>query len=571
MVVVLPAQNVALMDRFGFVRAAIGVNQVAVVMGMWLFHAHNKYLKDPFMENVRDILIKAQGLKQQGRMIERQQVLRKGLDFYPQNTDLITAYIFACFAINDYPPTRDWVFKLRDLMGGKMTPLQHMAMRHYITRMAEWSWYEEELKWMKNHIDTCPVTPFYLCGLPLKLSDYKKIMKTYYHQSGLDKVPIRRFDFSNRHFSNRKIKIGFVSANWRCHPEIFQTPTFYGYLNSDEFQVYFYDNTLPNEKDMPYKQKIIQISPKTYKNVSTLSDTQLADLIFFDQIDILVDLGGMTTPNRNATFIQQPAPIQVSWLGYPETLGSIPGHDYIIADSFVIPPDKRAEYPEKLLYLEPSYYPYDEFSVTEQFNVTRSELGLPKDAVVFACAGQDYKLTPNYFKMWMRILKQVPDSVLWLYALNPVLMENLQRRAEENGVNPKRIVFFSYLEHQKYMSALKCVDVMLDTELCGLHTTATDALFMGVPVLTCPGERWVARVCGSILNAMGLPELIATTPEQYEEKAVYWGTHPKELKKLKERVVEQAKSSDFFNSQVYARKFETLCREMICCWEEKQI
>jgi predicted O-linked N-acetylglucosamine transferase (SPINDLY family) len=249
-------------------------------------------------------------------------------------------------------------------------------------------------------------------------------------------------------------------------------------------------------------------------------------------------------------------------------LGDIPGYDYIIANSFTLPNKKQNEYSEKVLYLEPSYYPSDDPS--EYPIVTRKELGLPEKSFVFGCAGQDYKLTPEYFTMWMQILRQVPNSVLWLYALNPILIKNLQKEAQKNGVLPERLVFFSYMKHSKYVAALKCADLMLDTQYYNANTTAADALFMGIPVLTCPQERLTSRLVGSILQTLELPELIAETPEQYEEKAVYWGTHPKELKNLKQKVAKQVKSGKFFDSQVYARKFEVLCHEMIRQYEENK-
>ena len=179
-----------------------------------------------------------------------------------------------------------------------------------------------------------------------------------------------------------------------------------------------------------------------------MNEAQLANLIFLDQIDILVDVAGLTRGNKIGTFVRHPAPIQMAWLGYPETMCGLAGFDYIIADSFVIPPEKKDEYDEKVLYLEPSYYPYDENGVSEQFNVTRTELNLPADAFVFVCAGQDYKLTPEYFQMWMRILKKVPNAVLWMYVVNQTLGENLRQEAEKNGVTPDRLVFISYNEQQ---------------------------------------------------------------------------------------------------------------------------
>lgn len=521
--------------------------------------------------DIMAVLERVKRLTAGGKFAEARKLVQQVLQLYLDDVDLITEYISLCYSMDDYTSSVPWIRRLRELMGGDLTPRHHMMMRHYIRRLADWQYYESEMKWVKNHLNEVLVQPFYLFSLPLKLSEHKKLMRALYRQKGWDKVPEKRFDFSNRSFQNRPIKIGFMSPNWRTHPEMSQTPTFYRLLNdSERFQVYFYDLTPLNKDDLPKKEKIVQISPKTFKNVAQMNDVQLANLIFFDQIDILVDVAGLTFGNKIGTFAHRPAPIQVSWLGYPETLCGLPGADYLIADSFVVPPNKKDEYDEKVLYLEPSYYPYDENGVSEQFNVTRAELNLPENAFVFVCAGQDYKLTPEYFQMWMRILKKIPNAVLWMYVVNQTLGENLRQEAEKNGVNPDRLVFFSYIEHQKYMSALKCADLMLDTQYVGGHTTASDALFAGVPVLTCPGERWVARVCGSILNAMELPELIAETPEQYEEKAVYWGTHPKELKNLKQKVAKQVKSGKFFDSQVYARKFEALCHEMIRQYEKNK-
>ena len=515
------------------------------------------------MSDIQIVWEKFNVLEKQHKWEECQKLLETALIRYPDDINLITEYISACYTLNDYPPVEPWIHRLRDLMGGKLTPYHHSMMRHYIRRFADWTWYEAELKWLKNHLDSGYVMPFYLFGWPLTLSEHKKALRTYYARKKLDNVPKQCFDFSNRSFQNRPIKIGFVSPNWHNHPEITQTPSFYRFLNSDRFQVYFYDLSPLNPKDLPYKNKIVQISRQTFKNVSPMNDTQLANLIFFDQIDILVDLAGLSTGSRLKTFIQHPAPIQLSWLAYPETMGGLAGFDYLIADSFVIPPDKKDEYNEKVIYLEPSYQVYDENGLTEKFDVTRAELNLPENAFVFGCVGQDYKITPEYFQMWMRILKRVPNSVLWLHAVNPKLSENLRREAEKNGVDANRLVFFSRIDHQKYMWALKCVDLMLDTQYVNAHTTTSDSTFMGVPVLTCPGQRWVSRVCGSILNAMEMPELITQNEAEYEEKAVFYATHPTQYNQVKEKLAKNIKTTDFFNSKKYAEKFGQICMDLV--------
>ena len=228
--------------------------------------------------NRRFILQQVSLLKQQGKYEEAQRWLEQQLPFFPDDVDLITEYINVCYSIDDYISVIPYIHCLRELMGSKMSPHHHMMMRHYIRRLADWRWYQEELKWVKNHLDQALIQPFYLFSLPLKLSEHQKLMRTFYHQKGWDKLPEKRFDFSNRSFQNRPIKIGFVSSGWRTHPEMSQTPTFYRLLNdSERFQVYFYDLSPLNNDDLPKKEKIVQISPKTFKNVSQMNEAQLAN------------------------------------------------------------------------------------------------------------------------------------------------------------------------------------------------------------------------------------------------------------------------------------------------------
>ena len=246
-----------------------------------------------------------------------------------------------------------------------------------------------------------------------------------------------------------------------------------------------------------------------------MSDSEIVGLARQEEIDIAVDLKGFTKDSRVNIFASRLAPVQVNYLGYPGTMAA-DYIDYIIADPTLIPLECQEHYSEKVVYLPHSYQPNDRKREIAQKNFTRAELGLPQDGFVYCCFNNNWKITPDVFDLWMNILKKTPTSVLWLLENNKHVAENLRQEAQVRGVEPNRLVFAGRMPMAQHLARHKCADLFLDTLPCNAHTTASDALWAGLPVLTRMGESFASRVAASLLNAIGLPELITTSAIDYE-------------------------------------------------------
>jgi predicted O-linked N-acetylglucosamine transferase (SPINDLY family) len=285
------------------------------------------------------------------------------------------------------------------------------------------------------------------------------------------------------------------------------------------------------------------------------SDEQIADLIRALEIDIAVDLMGFTTDSRTGIFARRPAPVQAHYLGYPGTMGAR-YIDYIIADRVVVPDNQREFYSEKLVLLPDSYLVNDRKRSIADRTFTRTELGLPLDGFVFCCFNNNHKITPRVFDCWMRILGQVEGSVLWLFQDNPKAADNLRKEALARGVNAERLIFARRMPPSDHLARHRAADLFLDTLPYNAHTTAADALWAGLPVLTCLGETFVGRVAASLLNAVGVPELITTTPEDYEALAITLAMRPDELAAIRTRLEAHRLTTPLFDTQRFTAHIE---------------
>jgi predicted O-linked N-acetylglucosamine transferase (SPINDLY family) len=290
-------------------------------------------------------------------------------------------------------------------------------------------------------------------------------------------------------------------------------------------------------------------------DVRDQSDADVAMLARNRHIDIAVDLKGFTQDNRAGIFARRAAPLQVNYLGYPGTMGA-PYMDYLVADPVLVPAASQSHYAEKIIYLPHSYQVNDTRRVIAEKSITRAELGLPSGGFVFCCFNNSYKILPGTFDSWMRIVARVPGSVLWLLGANATAICNLRREAAARSVNPERLIFANRIDLPEHLARHRAADLFIDTLPCNAHTTASDSLWAGLPVLTCIGECFAARVSASLLMAIGLPELIAATLEQYEELAVHLATHPEQLADIRQRLTENRLSAPLFDTPLYARHIE---------------
>jgi predicted O-linked N-acetylglucosamine transferase (SPINDLY family) len=292
-----------------------------------------------------------------------------------------------------------------------------------------------------------------------------------------------------------------------------------------------------------------------FVDVHTQSDSDIAALARDMGIDIAIDLNGFTKNFRMGIFAERAAPLQVSYIGYLGTSGA-PFIDYLVAEATIIPEDKQNHYSEQIVYL-PCYQGSD-YSRTASTRIwSKAELGLPQTGFVYCSFNSNYKITPEVYARWMNILIQVPDSVLWLYVTNPNAIENLRHQAERLGVSAQRIIFAQSIPREDHLSRMGIADLFLDTFPCNAGATATDALWMGLPILTLIGESFASRVAASLIAAVGLGELITHTPQEYTELAIRLATNSDLLSTIRQRLADHLPGCQLFDSLQFTRNIES--------------
>jgi len=358
------------------------------------------------------------------------------------------------------------------------------------------------------------------------------------------------------------LRIGYLSSDLREHAV--------GYLMRDVFALhdrsavdvfaYYCGADASDPLHLRFKASAGHWTP-----IAGMDDATAARRIADDGIHILVDLNGYTRDARLKLVAQRPAPIIVNWLGYPGTMGS-PYHQYIIADDWVIPSGDELYYSEKVLRL-PCYQPNPRDREVPSQVPTRSDVGLPGTDVVFCCFNGSQKITRFAFDRWLKILARVPRSVLWLLDGPEGTRTRLRAYASERGIPGERLVFAPKVANPLHLARHQLADLFLDTTPYGAHTTASDALWMGVPVLTLSGRSFASRVCGSLVRAAGIPELVCDSPEEYVERAVAFGTHPASLLPFRERLHATRDACALFDTGTLVRGLEGLYEQM---WSDLQ-
>jgi predicted O-linked N-acetylglucosamine transferase (SPINDLY family) len=355
-----------------------------------------------------------------------------------------------------------------------------------------------------------------------------------------------------------KIKIGYYSPDFREHPVAHLLIELLELHDKNQFELFGFYFGPPDSSKM---HKRISSAFNQFIDVELKSDKDIALISRELGIDIAVDLTGFTESARTDIFSYRAAPIQVNYLGYPGTTGA-EYIDYIIADPIIIPSESQQYYSEKVVYLPNSYQANDrQRSITNKV-FTKDELGLPKDSFVFCCFNNNYKITPNTFDGWVRILKAVKGSVLWLLEDNPIAALNLRKEAQFRGLDPNRLVFAKRANPPEHLARHRAADLFIDTLPYNAHTTASDALWAGLPVLTCKGESFASRVAASLLNAIELPELITTTQEQYEATAIELATNPEKLKDIKNKLERNRLTTALFDTPRFTKHIEAAYKQM---------
>ena len=355
-----------------------------------------------------------------------------------------------------------------------------------------------------------------------------------------------------------KIRVGYFSADFRKHALMYLMKGLFELHNNEQFDVYLY--SLSSQEDELTDE--LRRNVNVFRNVSDISDEKVALIAREDSLDIAIDLMGYITKRGLSIFSLRVAPIQISYLGYPGTTGS-DGIDYLIADKVIIPKKFKKFYSEKVIYMPNCYQCNDSNRKTSKKEFSKTELGLPENAFVFVCFNANNKITSVEFDIWMRLLKKIKNSVLWLYKSNDYSEINLKKESENRGVESSRIIFADYLCNEDHLSRIKCADLFLDTFNFNAHTTASDALWSGVPVITKQGKSFSARVCSSLLTSLGFEELIVQNNEEYEEKAYCIATNKIYLEDLKYRLKQSRSSSSLFDTKRFTGNLEEIFFKLV--------
>lgn len=360
------------------------------------------------------------------------------------------------------------------------------------------------------------------------------------------------FESSGPRKRHSRIKIGLFSADFHDHATMYLLAGFFRNANKDTFELFVY--SYGRHKSGEWRKRA-KSCVDHFIDVSGLSDIQIVELSRDQELDIAIDLKGFTTNARTGLFQYRVAPIQINYLGYPGTMGAN-FIDYIIADPIVIPADQRKVYLEKIIYLPHSYQPNDNLREIATTKSSRSDFGLPDEGIVFCCFNNNYKISPREFDIWMRLLSKIDGSVLWLLKSNKWAEQNLRKEALQRGIIPERLIFAQKVSHAEHLARQRHADLFLDTFNYNAHTTASDALWGGLPLVTKQGKQFAARVASSLLTAVGLPELITYTEEEYESLIFRLATHPEDLAFIRSKLEESKHLTPLFDTENYVRDFE---------------
>ena len=369
--------------------------------------------------------------------------------------------------------------------------------------------------------------------------------------------------WAGQRYQHDRIRVAYVSADFRDHAVSCLVAGLFEAHDRHRFETIAL--SLRPEDHGATGQRI-KAAFDRFVDVTGKSDREAAALLRELEVDIAVDLMGFTADARTPILAHRGAPIQVNYLGFPATMGA-DYIDYIIADRFVIPEDRRTHYSEKVVYLPDSFQANDDKRKIGERIPTRQEVGLPEYGFVFCSFNNSYKINPRFFAVWMRLLRSVADSVLWLIADNVSVRDNLRAEAAKRGIDPGRLVFAPRIQYADHLARLRLADLFLDSSPFNAGTTASDALWAGVPVLTCAGEAFASRMAGSLLNAVGLPELITFCIEDYEMLAHKLAAAPALLTQIRTRLADNRANCSLFDTSRFRRHIETA---YVTMWERHQ-
>ncbi len=428
--------------------------------------------------------------------------------------------------------------------------LARVQKLHQQAHICDWSAMEADKQYLEDlGIKGGSVTPFAM----LAIED-----APHRHRQRSEIYAKKTYPYKSTYVCHRtsqkpeRLRIGYFSADFHNHATMYLMAQIFEEHDNSCFKIFAYSYGPDKQDEM--RDRLVK-SVDVFHDVRTMTDVEIVELARKEDLHIAIDLKGFTQNTRLAPFAYGMAPIQISYLGYPGTTGA-EFIDYILADPIVIPNDRRHLYSEQIICLPNTYQPTDSTRLISEKVMTRKDEGLPSDCFVFCCFNNNYKISAREFDIWMRLLTKAQGSVLWLLKSNKWSEHNLKRQAESRGVNADRLIFANKLPQAEHLARHRLADLFLDTFNYNAHTTASDALWAGLPVVTKTGEGFAARVASSLLSAAGLPELITKSEQQYEALILNLFENPQILAKIKEKLFKNRSSQPLFDTQEYTKCLE---------------
>lgn len=462
----------------------------------------------------------------------------------------------------------------------RLNPKLHHARMHLIHQQqhaCDWRNLQQQTAAMRALVQEEPqaqISPFAFLALPGTTAAEQKRCAQHWlgnrYRQVMAQAKISPFD--HQPHAGSKLRIGYLSADFRLHPLAFLITELMELQDRSQFELYAYSYSID---DKTPERKRLERAFDHFIDIRSMSQREAATRIHSDRIDILVDLTGFTQSSRTDIVALRPAPLLVNWLGFPGTMGALDGKplfDYLLSDAFITPTSEAEHYAEQLMLLPDCYQPNDRQRPAGPAGPAghagrRADHGLDENAFVFCSFNQSFKITPHVFAVWMRLLKAVPDSQLWLLECNTLAKCNLLAEAQAAGVAGERIVFAPRVPIAQHLARHTLADLFLDTLPYNAHTTASDALWMALPLLTCSGHTFASRVAGSLLSAAGLPELITYSLEAYEARALQLAQDQAALTAIRHKLMQHVRTSPLFDTarfaynlgQCYRRMWQTHC------------
>ena len=438
----------------------------------------------------------------------------------------------------------------------KINPNEHFIYEAQIffekNYICEWSGYKKNKRKIENYIKENDSLANYIDSLKLlSITDSLEVIKKNM-QNFEKKLKSEVIINKNKNFYNpkKKICIGYYSPDFRNHAVAHLISDIFKNHDRDNYQIVGFNF---NKSDDSITQKISQHFDK-FLTVKHSSDEEIISKSKDLKVDIAIDLCGTTKDNRISIFTKRVAPIQVNFLGYPGTIGTF--MDYIIADKYLIPNESQKFYFEKIIYMPYTYQPFANIEINHEKKIFKKDFNLPQSGIIYGCLNNNYKINPEMFNCWMRILKKTKNSYVAFFESDNYSKENIIKEALRRNIGKERLIFFPKSDRETWLKRFSCVDIFLDTFPYGGHTTARESLMLGVPVLTLKGNSFQSNVASSLLFTLEMPELIMENIEDYEAYALYLNNNPENLKRVKEKLILSVNKSKGFDIQTYVKDLE---------------